>query len=123
MLVDDPAVQPEPNPTAQVATGRFANAKKPDELDEEEQTEQRLANAWRARQGHGGRTLALVVEFPDLIKDNRVALSHKDALLRNLLPQWRFVFELHDGSPLASISGQEVLVVGVGEVEDPAPKI
>jgi hypothetical protein len=123
MLVDDAAIQPEPKLTAQVSTGRFATAKNPDELDEEEQTEQRLANAWRARQSHGGAPLPLFVETPNLIKDTRVALSHEDALARHLLPQWLIFFELHYGGLPASVDEQDVLVLGVGELENPAPKI
>ena len=76
MLVDDAAIQPEPKHTAQVATRRFMTAKNPDELDEEEQTEQRLANAWRARQGHGGAPLPLFVETPNLIKDTVARRKH-----------------------------------------------
>jgi len=121
MLVDDAAIQPEPKHTAQVATRRFMTAKNPDELDEEEQTEQRLANAWRARQGHGGAPLPLFVETPNLIKDTRVALSHEDALARHLLPQWLIFSELNDGGLLASVDEQDVLVLGVGELENPVP--
>ena len=67
----------------------------------------------------GVQTCALPIS--NLIKDTRVALSHEDALARHLLPKWLIFSELHDGGLLASVDEQDVLVLGVGELENPVP--